>query len=117
LKSARRSRLEHRPQSSAALSIYAGAIERTQAFAKELVELKPDVIFCGNTPAVLALRQETRTIPIIFANLSDPVDTGSAERGAPAETSRIHAFEYSLAGNGCKFGSRLCRPSPRRIAL
>jgi putative ABC transport system substrate-binding protein len=54
----------------------AGVPERVQKFAKELVELQPNVILASSTPAVVALLQETRTIPIIFTNLSDPVDTG-----------------------------------------
>src|SRR5215470_14405444 len=43
-----------------------GVLERTQKFASELVELKPDVILASNTPAVIALLRETRTVPIIF---------------------------------------------------
>jgi putative tryptophan/tyrosine transport system substrate-binding protein len=51
-------------------------ISRTLAYAKELIEMRPDVIFATNTPSTAALMQETRTIPIIFANVSDPVGSG-----------------------------------------
>ena len=47
-----------------------------QRFAKELVALQPDVIVTQNTPITAAMLQQTRTIPIIFANVSDPVGSG-----------------------------------------
>jgi NADPH:quinone reductase-like Zn-dependent oxidoreductase len=50
--------------------------EATQRFAKELVALQPDVILSHNTPATAALLQQTRTIPIIFATVGDPVGSG-----------------------------------------
>ena len=47
-----------------------------QQFAKELVALQPDLILTQNTPITAAVLQQTRTIPIIFANVSDPVGSG-----------------------------------------
>jgi putative tryptophan/tyrosine transport system substrate-binding protein len=47
-----------------------------KTYAAELVGLSPDVILASNTPAVAALRQQTRTIPIVFALVSDPVGQG-----------------------------------------
>jgi hypothetical protein len=71
-----------------------GDLDRMQAIAKEFVDLKPDVIFAGNTPSVVALPRETRMIPIVFANLADPVGGGVvgslAHPGGNAK--------YSLAG-------------------
>src|SRR5215472_9040349 len=49
---------------------------RMQALAKELVELKPDCIVGHSTPVVTALMQATRTIPIVFVSVSDPVGSG-----------------------------------------
>jgi putative ABC transport system substrate-binding protein len=49
---------------------------RMQAFAKELVELKPDCILGHSTPGVTALMQATRTIPIVFVSVADPVGRG-----------------------------------------
>src|SRR5262249_52403070 len=46
-----------------------GDMERMETIAKDFVEQKPDVIFAGNTPSVLALLRQTRTIPIVFTNL------------------------------------------------
>jgi putative tryptophan/tyrosine transport system substrate-binding protein len=53
-----------------------GSIDRMRTFAKELVELRPDVILANSTPVTAALQRETRTIPIVFAVASDPVGSG-----------------------------------------
>jgi len=47
-----------------------------QRFAKELVALQPDLILTQNTPITALMLQQTHTIPIIFANVSDPVGSG-----------------------------------------
>ena len=56
----------------------AGDVDRIQAYAKELVTLKPDVILARTTPVTAALLRETRTIPIVFVGPSDPVGAGFA---------------------------------------
>jgi putative tryptophan/tyrosine transport system substrate-binding protein len=53
-----------------------GDVGRAQVLAKELVALQPDVIVAGTTHATAALQRETRTIPIVFAAVSDPVGEG-----------------------------------------
>ena len=65
---------------------------RIRTFAKELVELQPDVILARTTPVTVTLLKETRTIPIVFAVVSDPVGDGLvAEPGAPRrQRHRIH---------------------------
>jgi putative tryptophan/tyrosine transport system substrate-binding protein len=50
-----------------------GQLERLPALAAELVALKTDVIVTAGTPAALAAKQATRTVPIVFAGVSDPV--------------------------------------------
>jgi putative ABC transport system substrate-binding protein len=50
--------------------------ETMQRFAKELVAQQPDVILSSTTPTTAALLQETRTIPIIFAIVGDPIGSG-----------------------------------------
>ena len=47
-----------------------------EARAKEIVALKPDVIFAGTSPAVDALRRETKTIPIVFIGVNNPLAAG-----------------------------------------
>jgi putative tryptophan/tyrosine transport system substrate-binding protein len=54
----------------------AGKPDQFQVFAKELISSQPDVIFAHSTPIVAALRQESRTIPIVFVSVSDPIGSG-----------------------------------------
>ena len=51
-------------------------LERLPALAAELVALKVDVIVVADTPAALAAKQATRTLPIVFAAAGDPVSSG-----------------------------------------
>jgi putative ABC transport system substrate-binding protein len=53
-----------------------GDVDRIKALAKELVALQPDAIFAHSTPVVAAVLRETRTIPIVFVNASDPLGSG-----------------------------------------
>ena len=50
--------------------------ESRQRFIKELVALQPDLVLSHGTPATAAFLEQTRTIPIIFANVADPVGSG-----------------------------------------
>ncbi|WFU44183.1 ABC transporter substrate-binding protein [Bradyrhizobium sp. CB82] len=53
-----------------------GNSEKNRALAKELVALKPDVIFVNSTSATLAVQGATSTVPVVFATVSDPVGSG-----------------------------------------
>jgi putative ABC transport system substrate-binding protein len=53
-----------------------GKLERFPALVAELVALKVDVIVVAGTPASLAAKQATRTLPIVFATAADPVGSG-----------------------------------------
>ena len=54
----------------------AGDADRLRAYAAELVAIAPDAILAGGTPALAALQQATRTVPIVFAQVGDPVGLG-----------------------------------------
>jgi putative ABC transport system substrate-binding protein len=54
----------------------AGSAEPTEGFAKELVALMPDVILSHSTVTTAAILKQTRTIPVIFANVTDPIGSG-----------------------------------------
>jgi putative ABC transport system substrate-binding protein len=54
----------------------AGSVDRMRLFARELVQLNPDAVVTISTPATAALQAETRTIPIVFAWVSDPIGSG-----------------------------------------
>jgi putative ABC transport system substrate-binding protein len=91
---------------------------RQQSDARELVATMPDVILVTNTPATQALRNATRTIPIVFVGLSDPVANGLLLNLARPEANitGFTAFENSMAG---KWLSLLKDISPglARVAL
>ena len=53
-----------------------GRTDLMHTFAKELVNLQPDVILADSTPVTAALKRETLTIPIVFAAVADPVGSG-----------------------------------------
>jgi putative ABC transport system substrate-binding protein len=80
-------------------------------FAKELVELKPDTIFAVTTPSVAALLQETRTLPIVLVQVSDPVGNGFvaslARPGGNVTGFTNINIEPSMGANGCSSSSRL----------
>jgi putative tryptophan/tyrosine transport system substrate-binding protein len=54
----------------------AGDAVSRQRFAQEIVALQPDLILANGTPSTAVLQQQTATIPIIFANVTDPVGSG-----------------------------------------
>src|SRR6266478_6749327 len=55
---------------------FAPAGAQVQVLAKELVALQPDVILAHSTPVTAALQRESRTIPIVFAVVADPIGSG-----------------------------------------
>jgi len=57
-----------------------GDTNRMRALAQELVGLQADIIATNGTPATVAVQRETRTIPIVFANVGDPVASGIVAR-------------------------------------
>src|SRR6516225_5608213 len=57
-----------------------GDNNRIRTLAQELVGLQPDIIVTDGTPATAAVQQKTRTIPIVFASVSDPVASGIVAR-------------------------------------
>src|SRR5438067_592393 len=62
---------------------YAPAGAQVQTLAQELVAGQPDVIFAQSRPATAALQRESRTIPIVFAAVIDPIGAGFIESLAP----------------------------------
>jgi putative tryptophan/tyrosine transport system substrate-binding protein len=73
--------------------------EHIRRYAAELVALMPDAILASTTPSVTALQQATRTIPIVFVQVADPVGSGFvtnlAEPGGNATGFAI--YEYGMA--------------------
>jgi putative ABC transport system substrate-binding protein len=96
----------------------AGDPDRMRTLAKELVALHPDVILAHTTPAVAAVQRESRTIPIVFVRVSDPIGSGFvASLARPGgNLTGLLFFEASIVG---KWLSMLKEMAPRlaRAAL
>ena len=85
--------------------------DRIRIFAKELVGLQPDVILANSTPVTSVLRQETRTIPIVFVIVSDPVGDGIvASLSRPG--GNITGFAYAEAALAGKLLGLLTEIAP-----
>ena len=78
----------------------AGDAGRFQRYAEELVALAPDVIFAAAVPSVQSLQRATRTVPIVFANVTDPVASGFVQSLARpgGNTTGFMQFEFGLSG-------------------
>ena len=78
----------------------AANLNSVQRSAKELIALQPEMIFSSSTLTTAALMQETRTIPIVFGNIADPVSSGfvaSLSRPGGNVTGFVN-FEASTGG-------------------
>jgi putative ABC transport system substrate-binding protein len=89
-----------------------------RALARELVDLKPDIILTLGTAAAVALQRETRTIPIVFTSVIDPVASGIVPR-LDRPSGNITGFanwEASLGGKWLELLSEIA-PGLKRVAI
>jgi putative ABC transport system substrate-binding protein len=95
-----------------------GDINRIRALAHELVGLQPDIILAITTPATVALQRETRTIPIVFTMVPDPVASGIvAGLGRPnGNITGFATLEASLGGKWLELLSEIA-PGLQRAAI
>jgi putative tryptophan/tyrosine transport system substrate-binding protein len=93
-------------------------INRTRALAQELVGLQPDIIVTNSTPATAAVQRETRTVPIVFANVSDPVASGIVARldHPNGNVTGFADWEPSLGGKWIELLSEIA-PGVKRAAI
>jgi putative ABC transport system substrate-binding protein len=95
-----------------------GDINRTRALAQKLVSLKPDIILTGAVPPTTAVLRETQTIPIVFVNVSEPVDRGFVA-GLNRPGGNITGFaiyEGSMGGKWLELLSEIA-PGLKRAAI
>jgi putative ABC transport system substrate-binding protein len=94
-----------------------GVPDRALAQAKELVDLQPDVIVAESTPQTAALQRETRTIPIIFLQVSDPIGSGFiASLSRPgANITGLAWMEPSIGGKWVELLAEIV-PGMKRVA-
>jgi putative ABC transport system substrate-binding protein len=98
---------------------WAGAdTNRIRALAQELVGSHPDVIVTNTTPTTVAVQRETRTIPIVFASVTDPVASGIVTRldRPSGNVTGFATFEASLAGKWLELLSEIA-PGLKRAAI
>jgi putative tryptophan/tyrosine transport system substrate-binding protein len=96
----------------------AGVADQYPLLAKELAALQPDVMLSESTPAAVALKQQTRSIPIVFIGVSDPVASGLvASLGRPGgDLTGMMQYESGIMG---KWLAMLKEVAPRlaRVAF
>ena len=93
-------------------------VQTMQQFAEELVALHPDVILSSSTPPTRILMQHTRTIPIVFANLVDPVGSKLVESLAKpgGNVTGFVNLEPSIAGKWLELLKEIA-PTIGRVAV
>jgi putative tryptophan/tyrosine transport system substrate-binding protein len=93
-------------------------VDKMRMFAKELVDLQPDAILTGSTSATAAFRPETRTIPIVFVGVSDPVGAGFVA-SLPRPGGNLTGFIFTEPGMASKWVELLTEIAPgiKRVAI
>jgi putative tryptophan/tyrosine transport system substrate-binding protein len=95
-----------------------GDINRIRTLAQELVGLQPDIILTDSAAATSALQRETRTIPIVFAALADPVVSGIVPRldRPGGNVTGFANWEATLGGKWLELLSEIA-PGLKRVAI
>jgi putative ABC transport system substrate-binding protein len=93
-------------------------INRIQVLAQELIALQPDIILVTSTPATVAFQHETRTMPIVFVAVADPVASGVVAR-LDRPSGNITGFAGLEATLGGKWLELLAEIAPglKRVAI
>jgi ABC-type uncharacterized transport system substrate-binding protein len=96
----------------------AGVPELFHTHAKELLTLAPDVILGAATPSVAALQQVTRTVPIVFVTVIDPVSSGFvASLARPGgNTTGFALYEYGISAKWLEL-LKAITPAVQRVAV
>src|SRR5262249_19798728 len=93
-------------------------INRIRALAQELVGLQPDIIVTSGTPATAAVQGKSRTIPVVFLNVGDPVASGLVAR-LDRPGGHVTGFAILEASRGGKWLELLSEIAPglKRAAI
>ena len=93
--------------------------DRARRYAAELVALAPDVIFCIGTIPIASLQQATRSIPIVFMNVPDPVGAGFVQSMAHpgGNITGFSNFEYSMSGKWAELLKQIAPKATRALVL
>jgi putative ABC transport system substrate-binding protein len=92
--------------------------DRSRRYAAELVALTPDVILAAGIPAVTALRQETRSVPVVFVNTVDPVGAGLVDSLAQpgGNITGFTLYEYEISAKWLELVKEIA-PQLTRVAV
>ena len=95
-----------------------GDATRIASLVADALGAAPDVILAAAPPALVALRQQTRTIPLVFVAVSDPVDGGFVESMARpgGNVTGFTSFEYSIGGKWLELLKEV-RPSLKGVLV
>jgi len=97
---------------------FGGDGERARKYAAELVGQAPDVILATGSPSIIPLLQLTRTLPIVFVQIADPVGAGlieSLERPGGNATG-FAVFEYAISAKWLELLKEIA-PAVKRVAV
>jgi ABC transporter substrate binding protein len=94
-----------------------GDINRMRALAQELVGLQPDIIMTGGNAATAAVQRETRTIPIVFTNVTDPVASGIVPRVRTQLDSAAWKPRWEASGLSCSRTSHRGSSGPQSCSI
>jgi putative ABC transport system substrate-binding protein len=96
----------------------AGNAEKMRKYAQELVTLAPDVILAHSSAAVVPLLQATRTIPIVFTLIAEPVGAGFINSLAHpgGNITGVTNFEYAMSGKWLELLKEIA-PAIKRVAV
>jgi putative ABC transport system substrate-binding protein len=95
-----------------------GDIVLTRRYAEQLVQLAPDILLGNGTPATVALKQATTTIPIVFSVVNDPVSQGiiSSMAHPGGNITGFSFLEYSMVGKSLEMLKRIA-PQSTSVAI
>ena len=93
-------------------------LDRMKTFAKELIDLRPDVILSVTTPVTAALVRETQTIPIVIVTVADPISSGFVTNlGRPGgNVTGFAVYEPGMGGKWLELLKQIA-PGVTRVAL
>jgi len=95
-----------------------GEVDRIRTFARELIALQPDAVLAVSTAAVRALMGETRTVPIVFVRVPDPLGDGLVDNVAKpgGNVTGFSVLEPSIAGKWLQLLKEIA-PGVTRVAV
>jgi putative ABC transport system substrate-binding protein len=96
-----------------------GDVDNLRRYAAELVALGPDAIFSIGSAPTASLQQATRTIPIVFMNVTDPVGAGVVQSMAHpgGNITGFSNFEYSMSGKWAELLKQIAPNATRALVL